>query len=165
MHVGAHPGARGDIAKLEPGGTRHAGELRNDAVEYGAHRKVGIFRLDAARIQARDIQQRVEQIAERGKRHPRLLQVAQVLSPERALADGFQKQQRRTQGLAQIVAGGGEKAGLGFIGPVGGLLRLLERQLNFAPGRKLPLQAQIELLALFGALANGLFQAGGRLKP
>ncbi len=138
VHIGPDPGARGHEIKRQPRRARDAGEFRNDPVEHRAHRKIGVLRLDAARIEAGDVQQRVEQIAERGERDARLVQVIQIEPRQRSLADRLQKQQRRAQGLPQIVAGRREKAGLGLIRAVGELLGLLERELDFTPRLRVP---------------------------
>jgi hypothetical protein len=151
--------------ELQARGARHARELGHDAVEHRAHRKVRVLRLDAARVEASHIQQRIEQIAERRQGHARLVQVIEIETLQRRLADRFQEQQRRTQGLSEIVAGRREKSRLGLVGTVGQLLRLLQGQFDFAPRLQLRHQAQVELFVLLGAMANGLLETGGGLKP
>src|SRR5450631_3856463 len=63
------------------------------------------------------------------------------------------------------MAGRGQKAGLCLVRSIGKLLGLLERKLYFASGLEFPLQPQVELFVLFGALPDRLFEAGGGLKP
>ena len=123
------------------------------------------MRLDASRIETRDIEQRIEQIAQRRERHSRLMKVIEVETGQAGFLDGFQEQQRGAQRLTQIVAGRREEAGLRLIRPICGFLGLLQGELYFAPRLELRLEAQIQLLILLRSLPDGFLEACGGLKP
>ena len=58
------------------------------------------------------------------------MQVVAIQPTDRRLVYRFQEQQCGAERLAQIVAGGRQKARLGFIGTVGQRLGFFERQLD-----------------------------------
>ena len=153
-------------AQIDAHRARHRLEFGTDALDQRCDREIRQVRLDVARVQPRHIEQRAEQIVQRDQRQPCALQQRRGrLFRQRLLVHGLQKQQRRIERLAQVVARRGEEARLALVGQIRLLLGLLERELDLATRLELAGQAHVERFVLLGALTHRLFELRGRLEP
>ncbi|MND84966.1 hypothetical protein D3C80_768700 [compost metagenome] len=136
-------------------GAGHGGELAAQLGEQGVQRQGGHGRLDPARLQLGQVEQGGQQ-AVGAVDGP--VGVGRQPTPggpggqRRLLLQGGDEQARRVQGLQQVVAGGGEEAGLRRRGVLGQTARFFQ---PFGAVGDAGLQPLVGLLQIAGGAAQG----------
>lgn len=103
------------------------------------------FRVDAGQVEAGDFQQAFQLVAHGPGGHLDALEHRLLLRRQVRLAQVGKEHAQGVQGLAQIVAGGGEEAGLGPVGP----LRVAAAGLDLTGGLAHPLGQVVPVAGQF----------------
>jgi hypothetical protein len=109
--------------ELEPLVGRNTREFQAQLLENGGHRKIGRLGSDRSGLELADVEQGIEQSRHGPDCLLLLRQGFDRVVIGRAPAQGAIEQFESLQRLTQIVTGGGEKAALALVGPVGALTR------------------------------------------
>ena len=133
MAVGAQHGACAHHAQLYADGSRLRLELAMQGCEQRAELEIGNVGLQETGIELGDVHQRGEQMVHGGECRIDALYHVRGAAGGHFLSQRAQKQAGGVQRLVEVVAGGGQKAGLAEIGAFGGGLCLLQGGLHLSP--------------------------------
>ena len=120
-------GGTGQDAQGEPARLCHIGRLVAQVIQHIRHGEVGQLGIDRAGLDLVDVEQHIQHARQRPQRLIEPGQQAFGPLATDGLRQQFLQQGQRLQRLAQIVAGGGEKARFGEIGALGLQLCRLQR--------------------------------------